>query len=946
MTEFAPGQRWVSNTESELGLGVVEECAHRRVTLSFPAAEEQRTYATDNAPLSRVQYSIDERVSTDDGVSFVITDRYEEFNCFVYVGVDDTGKTLRIEEEALDSKVQFSKPQDRLFAGQIDNHRLFELRVRTLRHHHEQQQSANRGLLGPRIQLLPHQLYIASQVASRHAPRVLLADEVGLGKTIEAGLILHQQLITGRATRVLVVTPENLLHQWLVEMLRKFNLSFSLLDESRCEALEESGHDNPFETAQLVLCDLSLALDNPNRLTQMIEARWDILVVDEAHHLGWSEGTVSPEYTAVEALSCSTAGLLLLTATPEQLGAEGHFARLRLLDPDRYHDLAGFVAEASAYQPLNALIEKLLADDRREKLAADPSLVPTLHKYVNEDRVQSLLAQPDEPGVVDDIVGDLLDRHGTGRVLFRNTRDAVGGFAGRVLIEHHLPPVRGVETDGYGVDDLLCPESGLGITWVREDPRVEWLVGWLKDHRGEKALVICARATTAQALEAYLRVRSGVRSSVFHEDMTLLARDRAAAYFSDDEEGAQVLVCSEIGSEGRNFQFVRHLIMFDLPLNPDLLEQRIGRLDRIGQKRVVQIHVPVHQSGPSAVLLRWYHDGLNAIERILPTSEKVLEKFRPVLLDCLSHPHDGEQLDQLIGETRTYTEQLLASLEQGRDRLLERSSFDKNKAAEIVAAIGNATYGLELADYMEALFDEFGVEQQPQSSHALSLFPSEHMICEQFPSLPEDGTTATYQRFYALAREDVQFLTWEHPMITGAMDMLLAGEYGNTAFCTLKLPSTEPGTLLLEAIFSIRCPAPRGLQLGRFLPHSMLRVVTDGKHLLSETLGEERLARASQRVPLRTAQELVRHARPRIAKLIQRSRRAAESQLAPIIETASQNVTNLEGRELERLEALARVNPNIRVAEIEQAAEAVQTLHRSLQGANLKLDAIRVMVTI
>ena len=470
------------------------------------------------------------------------------------------------------------------------------------------------------------------------------------------------------------------------------------------------------------------------------------------------------------------------------------------------------------------------------------------------------------------------------------------------------------------------------------------MVGWLKEHRGEKALLICARAQTAQDLETHLRVRSGVRSSLFHEDLTLLARDRAAAYFGDDEEGAQVLVCSEIGSEGRNFQFVHHLIMFDLPLNPDLLEQRIGRLDRIGQKQVVHIHVPIHQSGPTAVLLRWYHEGLNAIERILPTGEKILEEFYPVLLDCLTHPADDKRLEQLIGETRTYTERLLASLERGRDRLLERSSFDKSKAAEIVTAIGNATYALELADYMEALFDEFGVEQQPQSTHTVSLFPSEHMICEQFPSLPEDGTTATYQRFHALVREDVQFLTWEHPMVTGAMDMLLAGEYGNTAFCTLTLPSTEPGTLMLEAIFGIHCPAPQGLQLGRFLPDSCLRIVTDGKHLLGQVLGEERLARASDRVPLRTAQELIRHARPRIARLIEQSRKAAQSQLELVIETANRNVTRLEGRELARLEALAKINPNIRDGEIEQAAAAVQTLHRSLRDASLKLDAMRVMV--
>ena len=106
-------------------------------------------------------------------------------------------------------------------------------------------------------------------------------------------------------------------------------------------------------------------------------------------------------------------------------------------------------------------------------------------------------------------------------------------------------------------------------------------------------MLICSQAETAQALELYLRVNKGIRSSVFHEGLSLVNRDRSAAYFADEEEGAQILICSEIGSEGRNFQFAHHLILFDLPLNPDLLEQRIGRLDRIGQKHTIQIHIPV-----------------------------------------------------------------------------------------------------------------------------------------------------------------------------------------------------------------------------------------------------------------------------------------------------------------------------------------------------------------
>ena len=274
-----------------------------------------------------------------------------------------------LPELDLDSFVQFSKPQERLFAGQIDQNRALQLRVDTLRYYRQLQESPVSGLLGARIQLLPHQLYIASETAKRYAPRVLLADEVGLGKTIEAGLIIHQQLITGRANRILIVVPDSLVHQWLVEMLRRFNLFFTILDEERCVALVESGTENPYDSAQLVLCTLSALSEHPERLEQAAAAEWDLLVVDEAHHLEWSEKQASPAYQAIETLSQRARGLLLLTATPEQLGVEGHFARLRLLDPARYFDIDNFREQEAQYAPVNELVQQLLSTDGLEHLA-------------------------------------------------------------------------------------------------------------------------------------------------------------------------------------------------------------------------------------------------------------------------------------------------------------------------------------------------------------------------------------------------------------------------------------------------------------------------------------------------------------------------------------------------------------------------------------------------
>ena len=205
------------------------------------------------------------------------------------------------------------------------------------------------------------------------------------------------------------------------------------------------------------------------------------------------------------------------------------------------------------------------------------------------------------------LVEQLLDRHGTGRVLFRNTRSAVKGFPERQLHSYPLPLpeayARVLKASQHDTTInpllLLCPEllyqcdpDTAGTHWTQIDPRIEWLIEQLRAVRPNKVLVITASAETAMDLAEWMHSRKGIHAAVFHEGMSIIERDRAAAYFADMEYGTQVLVCSEIGSEGRNFQFAHHLILFDLPLNPDLLEQRIGRLDRIGQSSDVEIHVP------------------------------------------------------------------------------------------------------------------------------------------------------------------------------------------------------------------------------------------------------------------------------------------------------------------------------------------------------------------
>ena len=197
MSDFIIGQKWISNAEPELAMGRVIQLTHRTISVFFDISSEERTYARGQAPLTRVKFNRGDKIATQDNVVITVESVSEKDGIFVYHG-DYLGTDTIVMETELDPNVRFSKPQDRLFTHQLDDNQWFNLRHETLRHASYLSSGKSRGLYGPRISLIPHQLYIANEVAGRFAPRVLLADEVGLGKTIEAGLIVHQQLQTGR----------------------------------------------------------------------------------------------------------------------------------------------------------------------------------------------------------------------------------------------------------------------------------------------------------------------------------------------------------------------------------------------------------------------------------------------------------------------------------------------------------------------------------------------------------------------------------------------------------------------------------------------------------------------------------------------------------------------------------------------------------------------------
>ncbi|GAA0854215.1 RNA polymerase-associated protein RapA [Aliiglaciecola litoralis] len=938
--DFALGQRWLSNTESELGLGTIVAVNQRTVEILFPAIGETRTYAPASAPLTRVTFAIGDTVASHEQWQMQVEKVVQDKGMLTYSGKRlDNQESVVLKETFIDHHFQLNQPQKRLLAGQVDDPKWFDLREKCITHQFQHATSQLLGFVGARVDIIPHQLHIAAEVGQRHAPRVLLADEVGLGKTIEAALIIHQQLLTNRAQRVLIVVPDSLVHQWLVEMLRRVNLAFSIFDEERCQAMAED-KGNPFEAEQLVLCSLDFLTHNSRYFQQACEAHWDLMVVDEAHHLTWSAGQPSQEYQVIEQLAQVTSGVLLLTATPDQLGHESHFARLRLLDPDRFHSYSEFVAEEQRYAELAQAIEPLLASSK-DKVQLSDEAKRAIAQFAGEE----LLAQLDEATSQqrDKLISQLLDRHGTGRVLFRNSRAGVAGFPSRHLLSYPLPlPEEYQQALDLELDPsrLLSPERipEFVDTWIDFDPRIDWFIDQLQRLKGEKVLTICAKASTALMLSEAIRRKTGIRAGLFHEGQSIVERDRIANFFAQSEEGAQVLICSEIGSEGRNFQFAHHLVLFDLPQVPDLLEQRIGRLDRIGQRQDVKIHVPFFINSAQHVMLDWYHDGLNALELTCPVGTSVYEELEEQLLTALQNPHDEIAKRQLIENTQTVYHALRSKLEQGRDKLLEINSSGKGKIEPLLAAIQQAEDSPRLEKFMTQLLDTIGVLQEEKDDDCYLLRQTESMLT-QLPGLEEDGMTITYERKTATSLEHVHFFSWDHPMVQHAMDTITTDVHGKSAIGMQRDKSLPPGFFWLECLFVLSTKAEKHLQIDRFMPPTPIKVIVDPKGLQTDKVFYQ-----LETVNPKMSTQLVNALQTQITTSVERASDIASKQGQQIKQDCLNDMQEQLSDELNRMLALSQINPSIRTEEIDYLRIQQDALHQAISHAEVHLEAVRLIV--
>ncbi|SBS31396.1 RNA polymerase-associated protein RapA [Marinomonas spartinae] len=933
------GQRWSSRNEPDLGVGMIIERQSKSFVLHFPDAETDRQYSNDQTSLVRRTLTPGDQLSYQDETFTIL--EVEEIDGLVEYRISDDDDWL--EESVIQFPRNDKNELDYILSLSPARRMWFDLRRHTLEHQADNAASPVRGLMGLKAELLPHQIYLAHDIANRPKARALLCDEVGMGKTLEAGLILHQRLLNGLCKRALILTPTNLQHQWLVEMLRRFHQPFSLISEAVYEDFME-GDDNPFEQQPFVIAPIDWASQHPHATQHMLEAEWDMVIVDEAHHLAWHPETPSISYQVVARLAAKTESLLLLSATPEQTGEREHFSRLQLLDADRYHNFEQYQAQQKEFKQAAELAEMLLPLTEEENSDLSIDWDNAFAPYLDQVKSKEWFANLDQSSEArmngaQEAISWLIDRHGTGREMFRNTRAAVGGFPNRYL---HTYPLE--NNDHFAsANHHVQPETDVQDGLWELDPRWVWLKEFL-ECQADKILVICHTADMAQWLNDQLTF-AGFQSADFHEQMPLIHRDRAAAYFAD-EEGAQILVCSEIGSEGRNFQFSHHIVMYDLPEHPDLLEQRIGRLDRLGQLHDVQIHVPYLSNSVQERLFHWFHNALNAFCRTTSAGDKVEEAFRETLHAYLR----GEDDDlSLLDEAKVYHEALLQQMEEGRNRLLEMSSCRPEQARALIQQINEqAIHGLH--HYIEDVTHAFNIHAEcinsdPDES-AWFIRPSTDMMLEALPGIEEEGKMLMLNRRQASQREDVAFATWEHPLITMLMDEVQGFDSGKLTSAILPIAALPEGTVLVESMFVIEATAHPRLKLAQSLPMTPMWQLSDSNgKFLHQQFTADKWAEKLKGVPNRVAEQWVAALRSNLIEVLQAHQLNAQDQARPIVQAAKVSYQHRCQNEIERLSELKAFNDAITEDDIQRLETNMQEGLTRIDEHQIRLDAIRIILT-
>jgi ATP-dependent helicase HepA len=716
---FRENDKLFHKFNSDLGPGRVEKVEGRRLVVYFPTPDTRLTLAADDKALRPLPLAAGRKARLEGEEGEVLVDA---------IGL--SGARLAdgriVDPSLLWPLAPPDDPVERLAALQTDRAAAFRNRLDGLLLAETRQAAGLGSFLGGRIALFPHQLDVAERATATDPVRWLLADEVGLGKTIEACLILSRLLRTDRADRALVVAPSTLTVQWLGELYRKFHQTFVLLDGKRREdvAKEHGESFNPFEAHRHTIVALEDLCGDPALAAWAELAGPDLLVVDEAHRLERARGEAgSDAYRAVAPLARAARHVLLLSATPLEADAHGFFRLLELLRPDSFTSEEEFLAALERKEPL----PPCTSATRREDIGGLQPRVP-------------------------------------------------------VPVDLEIP---------FDVEETADEEGAVGA-----DARIDWLArsdGEWREAGTAKTLVFVHERTTLTALKERLESKTRKRVAIFHEELTPERGDVEIAEFRRPD-GPSILISTEAGGEGRNFEFCRRLVLFDLPRDPAAVEQRIGRLDRINRSMPVEIVYFRPRAGFERQVVALYErmglftTPLGGLERSLAHVETAIRRA-----ERFSKAGQPLPIAALAGEVRRAAE----AREEAVYHHLHRDGYTPEKAAAILARIPVDLDG-RMERFVLDASDLHGFETAQRAGKRTWYveFGADALV-EHLPGVAGGSRwLGTFDRGEAVLKEDLDFLASGHALVEGLFRELEDGARGRVALLLLEKAGASGAGLL------------------------------------------------------------------------------------------------------------------------------------------------------
>ncbi len=772
----------------ELGIGIVRAIEARALLVEFLRAETTLRLAASTDALVRVDLR--------PGRPVRVTDTREQTTVAALLpdGTVRLANGRTVPSHALWPLELDGSLLERLALGDLDDIQDFVIRLDIVRLLTIRQADGLGSFLGGRVRLFPHQLHVAERASAADPVRWLLADEVGLGKTIEASLILNRLVHTGRVERCLVVAPDALTVQWLGELWRKYHQVFTILDAPRlADVARDFGPDfNPFDAHRRAVVALEMLVERPQLTQQAVAAGIDLLVVDEAQRLRRPPGHPGePAWRAVAPIAALGRHVLLLSATPLEDDAHGFFRLLQLLRPADLPEDISFDERLAGAEPLPPCTSStrrvdigglpprvgvpIVIDDpagwqtreaveRAVRAAPAPNAVARRQKV---DRVRRALAS----GAALDAV--LAAPSGTQPLPARRAAASVS----------NEPSATTQAPDPPGAQALRRQAEALDA----RDPRVAWLVSQAPRWRDakDKTLVFVAHRETLEMLRTALGHRAEVLTGVFHEELSPSRRDIEVARFRDPD-GPSLLVSTECGGEGRNFEFCRRLVLFDLPWKPSVVEQRIGRLDRIGRRIPVEVVYFRPPGGIGRDVVRIF-EALGVFREPLAGLEPQLSHVEAAL-DAVALEPDASlsdaQFEALVGQAHAARTRIREAAYQQ----LHRDPYRAEMAAGILARVPAELDALNEAVVVAASERlGFHIERQ-RGERTYSIEIGNEALVDGVPGVPGGSSfLGSFDREEAVQDETRDFFASGHALVEGIFAYFDDSSIGRAVRCEIAI---------------------------------------------------------------------------------------------------------------------------------------------------------------